>query len=81
MEVLENLNWQSRLCWRQRKAVNPLAQPLDPGETVNLTLELDATDELEDPDNNQVAVIAGVADRLAALEMLLYPPGNTGSAD
>jgi hypothetical protein len=60
------------------KAVNPLAQPIDPCETVDLTLELDAADALEDPDNNRVAVIAGVADRIAALEMLLYPPGDTG---
>jgi len=60
------------------KAVNPQAQPVDPDETVSLTLELDATDDLEDPDNNRVAVIAGVADRLAALEMLLYPAGTTG---
>ncbi|MBA3357661.1 MAG: hypothetical protein H0U18_17320 [Pyrinomonadaceae bacterium] len=59
-------------------AVNPLAQPIDPEETFNLTLELDAADALEDPDNNRVAVIAGVADRLAALEMLLYPPGDSG---
>jgi hypothetical protein len=59
------------------RAVNPHAQPRDPEETVNLTLELDAADALEDPDNNRVAVIAGVADRLAALEMLLYPEGTT----
>jgi hypothetical protein len=59
-------------------AVNPLAQPIDPCEKFNLTLELDAADALEDPDNNQVAVIAGVADRIAALEMLCYPPGDTG---
>ena len=60
------------------KAQNPLAQPCDPKETLSLSLELDAADALEDPDNNQVAVIAGVADRIAALEMLMYPPGTTG---
>ena len=60
------------------KAQNPLAQPCDPKETLSLGLELDAADALEDPDNNQVAVIAGVADRIAALEMLMYPPGTTG---
>ena|SRR2546426_630639 len=59
-------------------AVNPLAQPIDPEETVALTLELDAADDLEDPDNNRVAVIVGVADRIAAIEMLLYPPGDSG---
>jgi len=60
------------------KALNPLAQPIDPGETFDLTLELDAADALEEPDNNRVAVLAGVADRIAAIELLLYPPGDTG---
>ncbi len=59
------------------RAVNPHAQPIDPEQTVSLTLELDATDDLEDPSNNGTAVIAGVADRLAALELLLYPQGTT----
>ena len=36
-----------------------------------MTLELDATDDLEVGD--PVAVVTGVADRIAALEMLLYP--------
>jgi hypothetical protein len=47
------------------------AQPADPPETFSLTLELDATDDLEKGD--PIAVVTGVADRLAALEMLLYP--------
>jgi hypothetical protein len=47
------------------------AQPADPPESFNLTLELDATDDLEA--NDPIAVVTGVADRLAALEMLLYP--------
>lgn len=59
------------------KAVNPLAQPVGPEETFNLTLELDAADALEEPDRHRVAVIAGVADRIAAIEMLLYPPGDS----
>lgn len=59
-------------------AVNPLAQPIDPCERFNLTLELDAADGLEDPDNNRLTVLAGVADRLAMIEMLLYPPGDSG---
>ncbi|OEU65036.1 MAG: hypothetical protein BBJ57_04310 [Desulfobacterales bacterium PC51MH44] len=49
------------------------AQPFDPGETFNLTLEFDAADALEVPENNPVEVISGIADRIAALEMLLYP--------
>lgn len=49
------------------------AQPFDPGETFNVTLEFDAADALEVPENNPVEVISGIADRIAALEMLLYP--------
>lgn len=49
------------------------AQPYDPGETFSLSLELDATDALETPENHPVAVLTGVADRIAAMEMLLYP--------
>lgn len=51
------------------------AQPFDPGETLSLALELDATDDLEKGD--PVAVVTGVADRIAALEMLLYPVGDS----
>lgn len=49
------------------------AQPHDPPETFNLTLLLDASDALEDPDNHPVAVATGVADRIAAIELLTYP--------
>lgn len=49
------------------------AQPFDPVESFTVTLELDATDALETPDSHPVAVLAGVADRIAALEMLVYP--------
>ena len=59
-----------------------LSQPYDPAETFSLVLELDATDALESPDTHPVAVIAGVADRIAALEMLCYPSddGDLGTA-
>jgi hypothetical protein len=52
-----------------------MAQPFDPTETFTLNLLIDATDHLETPDQfpHQVTVVTGVADRLAALEMLLYP--------
>jgi hypothetical protein len=56
---------------------NSLAQPFDPKETFSLTLELDATDALEFPDSHPVAALSGIADRIAALEMLLYPPGES----
>lgn len=54
-----------------------LAQPYDPAETFSLTLELDATDALEHPETHPIAVATGVADRLAAIEMLMYPPGDS----
>src|SRR5688500_56836 len=38
-------------------------QPADPPETFTLTLELDATDALEQPENHPVATVSGVADR------------------
>lgn len=54
---------------------NQLSQPFDPEETFTLTLELDAADALEHPSTHPVATIAGVADRISAMEMLCYPPG------
>jgi hypothetical protein len=47
------------------------AQPSDPPESFTLELIVDAIDALETGD--PVAVITGVADRIAAMEMLLYP--------
>jgi len=56
----------------ERSAPPPsTAQPSNPPETFTLSLELDATDELETGD--PIAVATGVADRIAAMEMLLYP--------
>ena len=49
------------------------AQPIDPPESFDLTLELDAADYLENPLAHPVAAVSGVADRIAALELLLYP--------
>ena len=54
-----------------------LAQPYDPQETFSLALELDATDALEHPETHPVAWLTGVADRIAAIEMLMYPPGDS----
>jgi hypothetical protein len=59
------------------KGPEPTAQPFDPGESFDLELELDATDALEEPVTHPAAVLAGVADRIAAMEMLLYPPGDS----
>src|SRR6266487_3747143 len=63
----------------QKTASAHTSQPYDPGETFNLTLELDATDALEQPDSHPVAMASGVADRLAAIESLLYPTNGKGS--
>lgn len=43
-----------------------------PVETITMSVELDATDQLEIADPN--AVDSGIAPQLAALELLLYPP-------
>lgn len=53
------------------------AQPFDPPESFTLALELDAADALENPDKHPVAFISGVADRIAAMEMLLYPQSDS----
>jgi hypothetical protein len=53
------------------------SQPFDPAETFNLSLVLDASDALETPESHPVAFVTGVADRIAALEMLLYPTGDS----
>ncbi len=44
-----------------------------PIETIKLEAEIDATDQLEFPDQNRAAVESGIAPQLAALETLLYP--------
>ena len=55
----------------QRGAQAPTVQPFDPKEKFDLTLEIDATDDLED--ENAVASTVGIADRLAALKKLTLP--------
>src|SRR6266508_738810 len=55
----------------QRGAQAPTVQPFDPKESFSLTLEIDATNDLED--DNPVAKLVGVADRLAALKKLMLP--------
>ncbi len=54
-----------------------LAQPYDPEEGFTLTLRVDATDALAEPLSHPAAAVSGVADRLAALEQLLYPTGDS----
>ena len=55
----------------QRGAQAPTVQPFDPKESFGLTLEIDATDDLEE--ENPVATSVGIADRLAALKKLTLP--------
>jgi hypothetical protein len=56
---------------------NVEAQPRDPVETITLSLELDAADAMEDPLFHPSAAFTGVADRIAAIEILMYPtPDN-----
>jgi hypothetical protein len=47
-----------------------------PVETTNLTVVLDATDQLAEPAQNPQIVQHGLHPALAALEMLLYPPSS-----
>lgn len=42
-----------------------------PKETITLSVEIDATDQLEDA--NPLALLSGISPTLAALEMMLYP--------
>jgi hypothetical protein len=44
-----------------------------PVETIKLDCEIDATDQLEHPDQNQPTAQFGLHPQLAALEMLVYP--------
>jgi hypothetical protein len=49
----------------------PATQPREPKETIELSLELDASDDLGD--GHPVALAVGVADRIAAIEKMLLP--------
>lgn len=44
-----------------------------PAETIKLEAEIDATDQLEFPDDNETAVELGIHPQLATLELLTYP--------
>ena len=58
-------------CEHEKKATT--TSPFDPIESIEFTLELDATDDLEFPEKNPIALATGVSDRLAALQTLMYP--------
>jgi hypothetical protein len=44
-----------------------------PNEQITMTVTIDATDQLEFPDQNDVTVERGIYPQLSVLEMLLYP--------
>jgi len=48
-----------------------------PTETIKLEAEIDAADQLENPDQNPVTLRFGIAPQLAALETLVYPSSAT----
>jgi hypothetical protein len=48
-----------------------------PIETFKLDAEIDATDQLEQPDQNPIAVQYGILPQLTALESIIYPPSST----
>lgn len=47
-----------------------------PVETIKFDAEIDATDQLEHPDQNPDAVQYGIQPQLAALETIIYPDSN-----
>ena len=47
-----------------------------PMETIKLDAEIDATDQLEFPDQNRTAVEFGIQPQLAALETIVYPTSS-----
>ena len=55
---------------------DPLRLKAPPIETFKLDAEIDATDQLEFPDQNQNAVQMGIQPQLAALETIIYPTSD-----
>lgn len=59
-----------------RRNAGDTQHALPPLESFQLTVELDAADQLDDPGSNPITVATGVHPALAALELLLYPPST-----
>ncbi len=59
---------------------NPLAVSGEPGESFSFSLMMDATDLIADdgPIGEALGTVSGVATRIAALEMLLFPTAPPG---
>jgi hypothetical protein len=70
--------------WSQAESANVTGNPLAvkgaPGEQFSFTVAVDAMDSIADGGaSGGLAEISGVATRLAAMEMLLFPTGSTKS--
>ncbi len=70
--------WYSKKDTDDPRIKDTLGEAYDPEETLSLKLWLDAADALEEPHTHPVAVLSGIADRIAAIEMLLYPTQSEG---
>ncbi|MEV7731558.1 hypothetical protein AB0O75_05470 [Streptomyces sp. NPDC088921] len=51
----------------------PTTDATSPTETLSLTLQLDAADQLEHPNSNPVTVVSGLLPVISALEQLIHP--------
>lgn len=58
----------------------PAILPAAPRQVIRFTLQLDATDQLEFPDQHPLAVQFGVYPVMSAIEMLTYPPNTLQNA-
>lgn len=47
-----------------------------PVETIDITVAINAADQLENPQTHPIAVLKGIHPTLAALELLMYPPST-----
>ncbi len=63
-------------------ATNPVPAilPASPRQVIRFTLQMDATDQLEIPSENPVAVQFGMYPVMSAIEMLMYPPNTAQNA-
>jgi len=52
---------------------NAQVEPYNPTEKISLTLDLDATDALEEPETHLAERVSGIAGAIGDLESLLYP--------
>lgn len=59
-----------------REGAGTLSVILPPIESFQVTVELDASDQLEAPGQNPLAVAGGLHPTLAALELLIHPPST-----